>query len=123
MARVHECYAVWLKGNITAEVFYNKAEADAFFNKNLEESLPLLPRKTGGKIRERQSSLRGQERDTDLPVWTSERMASKVAAHPSDSEVQRRAELVLVKAVADRLGVWRLQKEDAQPAGRCHSPA
>jgi hypothetical protein len=34
MARIHECYAVWLKGNITVVVFYNKAEADAFSNKN-----------------------------------------------------------------------------------------
>jgi hypothetical protein len=34
MARIHECYAVWLKENITAEVFYTKKEADAFFKQN-----------------------------------------------------------------------------------------
>jgi hypothetical protein len=39
MARIHECYAVWLKDNITAEVFYKKAEADAFVKKNLKKVL------------------------------------------------------------------------------------
>jgi hypothetical protein len=40
-----------------------------------------------------------------------------VAAHPSDSEVQRRAELVLVKAVADRLGVALEKKTLNLPGG------
>jgi hypothetical protein len=34
MARIHECYTVWLKGNVTAEVFHTKKEADAFFKEN-----------------------------------------------------------------------------------------
>jgi hypothetical protein len=34
MARIHECYAVWLKDDIMAEVFNNKKETDAYFKQN-----------------------------------------------------------------------------------------